>query len=273
MFKYTRASLDKIGEELKLISHLYTIIMQVIMLAYFTFALVLPKGYVAVNIIGIAVTAFYLGFYLITHYSEKKASDKSRLIVKKVVKYIKLTLSAFTLATVMYSAIMATSALDGAVTPFTLITTPIMIVVWVLQIAVELLTVYTTSRINIFTDGLKMDLEPVVNPAIKAENAFRRFFKEEEKSELSVDEKTRDELKKRAEEKSEAKKEETKEKWERRGEVLVERIKESGDALAEKLKDGGEAIADKLKNVFKKNGEGESDDSGDPKPEPKGEEE
>ena len=67
MFKYTRAAATKIKEDLSLLSHLYTVIMQVILLAYFIVALLLPKGYFTVNIIGIAVTAFYLVFYLISY--------------------------------------------------------------------------------------------------------------------------------------------------------------------------------------------------------------
>lgn len=257
MFKYTRAAADKIGAELNLLSHVFTIVMQAIMLVYFTFALILPKGYTTVNIIGIIVTAFYLIFYLITHRAESRAAQKRKKLVSKIVKFIKLSLSAFTLGTVMYSAIMATSALDGAVTPFTLITTPIMILVWVFQIAIELLKYYTTSRVNIFLDGLKMDIEPVVNPGIKAENLLRRFFKDEEKELLEVDDKTRQDLKARADAASEKKSAETLEKWERRGEVLVERIKE-----------GGEAIADRFKGIFKKSSEGVAEDSDNPKPEP-----
>lgn len=297
MLNHTHAALDKVSAELKLLAHVFTIVMQAIMLVYFIFALILPKGYTVVNIIGIAVTAFYLVFYLVTHSKESRDMQKSKKIVGKIVKFIKLSLSAFTLATVMYSAIMATSALDGAVTPFTLITTPLMILVWIMQIAIEAVSMYADSRFNLLKTGLYMDFEPVINPLSKVEGAIHRFFKEEEKERFEVDEKLRRELDKRADAISEQKKEEKKEMWERRGEVLVERIKESGDklkesgevlaerikegvkdgadklkesgeALADKLKKGGESFVDKVKTAITKTAQGESDDSNDPKPQP-----
>ena len=290
MLKHTRAAFDKVSEELRLLAHVFTVFMQAIMLAYFIFALILPKGYTVVNIIGIAVTAFYLVFYLVTHRIESRDMQKSKKIVGKIVKFIKLSLSAFTLATVMYSAIMATSALDGAVTPFTLITTPLLILVWIMQIAIEAVRMYAESRFNVMLTGLYMDFEPVIDPVRKVEGAIHRFFKEEEKARFEIDEKLRRELDEIAEVKAEQKKEERKEMWERRGEVLVERIKEgvkdgadkfkegfkdgaeklkeSGEALADKLKKGGESFVDKVKTAITKTAQGESDDSNDPKPQP-----
>jgi hypothetical protein len=225
MFKYTRAAATKIKEDLSLLSHLYTVIMQIILLAYFIVALLLPKGYFTVNIIGIAVTAFYLVFYLISYYSSDRIGAGHRRLVKTVVKIIKLSLSAFTLATILYSVLMASTAFTDGVTPFTLVTAPLMIIVWVLQVVVELIKYYATAKIELFVDGLRMDVEKVAEPITRIENKIHRFFGEKEKQTDSVDEKNREELMKRAKETSEAHKQAQKELWEHRGEVIKGKIK------------------------------------------------
>ena len=206
MLDHTRAALEKIKRDITVFSRVYTVVLQTVVLIYFTVALLLPKGYFAVNIVGVSVTLFYLVFYLVTIRSGGRAAAGRRRRVKRIVKLIKLSLSAFTLATIAYSVFIASSDGEG-VTPFTVVTLPILLIVWVLQIIIEVLKYYISAKLDLFVDGIRLDVESVSAPISEIKNRVHRFFDEKTAPPAQIDDKSRDILTERVRDKKEQRRE------------------------------------------------------------------
>ena len=67
-----------------------------------------------------------------------------------------------------------------------MVTTPLMIVLWVLQVIFEIVKVYVSIRVDLVLDGLAMDFEFVTKPFMKARNVLHDFIGEEREAETSV---------------------------------------------------------------------------------------
>lgn len=220
MLDHTRAALEKIRRDITVFSRIYTVVLQSVVLVYFTVALFLSKGYFAVNAVGVSVTLFYLVFYLVTLRSTGRAAAGRRRRVKRIVKLIKLSLSAFTLATILYSVFIASSVGEGGVAPFTVVTLPILLIVWVLQIIIEVLKYYVSAEIDLFVDGIKMDMESVSAPISEIKVRVRRFFGESAEPPAEIDEKSREILENDVKEAKALKKEQRKARRASRARVL-----------------------------------------------------
>ena len=203
MLDHTRAALEKIKRDITVFSRIYTVVLQSVVLIYFTAALLLHKGYFAVNAVGLSVTLFYLVFYLVTIRSSGRVALGRRRRVKRIVKLIKLSLSAFTLAAILYSVFTASFAEGEGVTPFTVVTLPILLIVWVLQLIIEVLKYYISAELDLFADGMKMDAEKVSAPINALKNRVHRFFDEKTAPPAEIDEKNREMLTERVNEKRE----------------------------------------------------------------------
>ena len=99
--------------------------------AYFIYALVTKTGNFIANIILASLFVGYTIFYFITRSMEMKTAKK---IVKRSYKWIKIVIKTFTLGAMIYGIYITTTN----VTPISIILATLMIILYVLQILLEL---------------------------------------------------------------------------------------------------------------------------------------
>ncbi|MBR7116125.1 MAG: hypothetical protein IKC87_00235 [Clostridia bacterium] len=209
MLKYTIAAYHRIVKDLGILANITTIVTQSFMILYLAYALIIGQGNRIINAILLVMTALNLVIHLITNGKRDKKSKTTKKISRTAYIVTKLTLNAVSLASVVYS-IYVNSA---DVTAFAMLTTPLMILLWIAQVAFELIKLYVTNRAALFLDGLKMDFEFVLKPIVKTKNFFKDLFGEEREDTEIVGEKNRRILTEQAGIEMEEKREENKAFW------------------------------------------------------------
>ena len=187
MLKYTVAAWNTIVNDMKLISKLATIIMQSFMIVYLTLGIIFTNGNVIVNSVLLGLTVVHFGLYLCTDGKKGETAKRVKGVSSKVYTYAKLMINAVSLASIIYSIYVS----PDIVSSITLVTTPLMIVLWVLQLLFELVKIYVERRATLFIDGIKMDFEVVIKPLTKARNLLHDFIGEEREAEDTVTESSR----------------------------------------------------------------------------------
>ena len=220
MLKYTVAACNKIVSDLKRLSHVFTVVVQSLMIVYMAYSAIVNNGSRAINIALGALTLVNLVVYLIFNRRNDKKSKRFKGAVSRGYIVFKLSLNAISLASVIYSIYVGASNVSG----LTLVITPLMIIMWVLQVLFQLAKAYAENRFALFVDGLKMDFEFVISPVKKVKNAVHDFFGEEREEESGVSEKNRAVLTHRAEEDGLVKKQKRREKLISRFNVIKKKL-------------------------------------------------
>lgn len=187
MLKYTIAAYRRIIKDLSILANITTIVTQSFMILYLAYALIIGQGNRIINAVLLGMTALNLIIHIITNGKSDKRAKTTKKVSHTAYIVIKLTLNAVSLASVVYS-IYVNSA---DVTAFAMLTTPLMILLWIAQVAFELIKLYVTNRAALFLDGLKMDFEFVLKPIVKTKNFFKDLFGEEREDTEIVGEKNR----------------------------------------------------------------------------------
>ena len=182
MLKYTMAAFNKTVKDLRLFAHIATIVMQSFMLAYLATAIIFENGNRIINAVLASLTVINFVIYLITYGKEDKKSKKVKGTSQKTYVYTKLFLNAISLASVIYSIYVSAENVTG----ITMVTAPIMIVLWIAQVALEVIKIYVSRCSALFLDGLEMDFEFVLKPMTKARNVLHDFIGEEREDEDNV---------------------------------------------------------------------------------------
>lgn len=176
MFKYTIASVNKIVGELRSLAHVMSVLTALFMILYLTVACILDIGYLALNIVLLALTVANFVTYLVVRYRSDRKVKRVGNRVNHACKISKIFLNLLSLATVVYTVAVN----PESVSTFRLVMLPLMIIMWVLQFALEVISLYIESRLALFVDGIQMDLEGIIKPALRVKNAVNTFIGEEE---------------------------------------------------------------------------------------------
>lgn len=179
MIKNTIASVSIIKRELSFFSFLANLISSIIMIGYLIFSMIMGRGVMGVNISLVALTVFNLAVYLITNSQEDKSAKKLRRRVKHFYRISKIVLNAIPLATVLYILAFTGEEIPRLET----VLLPLMIIMWLVQLSLEVATLYIRSRITLFTDAIRLDFEEAVRPLTRAKNAILGSDEEESESE------------------------------------------------------------------------------------------
>ena len=229
MLKYTVAAFSRIKRDLEILSKFAAILMQSFMTVYLTLAIVFDNGSRVINSILLGLTVVHFTLYLIFDGKKTKLAKKVKGYNSKIYTYSKLALNAVSLASVIYSIYVSPDVISS----ITMVTTPLMIVLWVLQVLFEVVKVYVSVRADLVLDGLAMDFEFATKPIVKARNVLHDFIGEEREPETSVSAENRRILTEQAEINEEEKK---KKKAERPKNILLRAFDEAKRRLMEKIK-------------------------------------
>lgn len=237
MFKYTRAAMNRIVSSIKTIAHVANITMQSLMIIYLAFSMIFERGSLLINGILLGLTAANLIFYLVTYAKEERGAKKLRRRVSRICIWAKLSINLVPLASICYSVYVGAPE----VTSFTLIVTPLMIILWVAQVVFNLARLYIEHSAALFMDGIEMDMQQIRQPLVSVKNRIHDFFDEEHETAENRDvsgrsrrilEAEADEMAAVREVKREAslseredRREYQRQKWARRGRVLGSKVR------------------------------------------------
>ena len=229
MLKYTIAAFTRIKRDLEILSKFAAILMQSFMTVYLTLAIIFDNGSRIINSVLLGLTVVHFCLYLIFDGRKTKLAKKVKGYSSKIYTYSKLALNAISLASVIYSIY----ASPHVISSITMVTTPLMIVLWVLQVLFEIVKVYVSIRADLVIDGLAMDFEFVTKPFMKARNVLHDFIGEEREAESSVSSENRRILTEQAGINDEEKK---KKKANKPKNIILRAIGEAKRRLMEKIK-------------------------------------
>lgn len=172
MFKYTRTAIDIIISDIKKFSTIFNYGSLIFTSAYFIYALVTKTGNFIANIILASLFVGYTIFYFITKSMEMKTAKK---IVKRSYKWIKIVIKTFTLGAMIYGIYITTTN----VTPISIILATLMIILYVLQILLELACEIVEDKKDLLVEAVAKDMEIVTKPVSAVGNFVKRIKGEE----------------------------------------------------------------------------------------------
>ena len=163
MFEYTKSAYKYVSRKIKIYLRLIRILLAIVTIAYFTYALITKIGNFYANIVLASIYLIYLLFQIITIKKDIKPIKRKVRIIYKI---IKLSINAFVLGSNIYS-IYVTS---HAVKPITIIMSTLMIIFWLIQVMLEIVIDIVLPKKDILIAGFYKDIYPYVQK-INAYNA------------------------------------------------------------------------------------------------------
>ena len=171
MLDYTVVAAKKTVDDIKRFAKIFAILTQALYIAYLVYALVIGAGFLPLNIALLAISVAYFVFYLLASGHSGKKIKGAKRSVGHTYKFIKISAASFNLAVLLYSI----WAFPEEVKPISIVFATLMTVVWVLQLAIEIVSIFAERRIALFIEALKADLEIVTKPLNTAQNFVRKI--------------------------------------------------------------------------------------------------
>lgn len=205
MFKYTKAGINIIINDIKNLSKILKYVTLIGTAIYYLIAIILNIGYLAVNII---LATLFTAYTIFDFLTDKNKNKKTRKIVGRSYTWISIGLRAFTLCATLYGMYLGTSNTSA----ISIILTTLIIILWVLEVLFEVIAQYITDKAKLIMTGFQKDTEFITK--------VKNFFKSgENKAELISDDDENiiileKQLEKQEEEKIKQKEEEKKRKEE-----------------------------------------------------------
>lgn len=191
MLNYTKAVIHDTIKDLKRFFFILSLIMQVAYIVYLTYALISKIGNIYVNISLLVLTFAYLVFFIIMYGKKSKA----KRYVRRAYKWSKLTINAFTLGVAVYGIYLTFNNAN----PLTIVLTAVMVILWILQVLLEIVIYYFENRKDLLISSLELDFEFITKPANTVSNIVRKISGKETIERSTVPEKIKRSLDKMAE--------------------------------------------------------------------------
>ena len=170
MFKYTKEALSMLKEDFKKYLRSFKIASLIFTTAYFIYAIISQTGIFAVNIVLATLFVLYTVFELCTINRDIKIAKR---IVKRTYNWIKISIRAVTLGSMLYGIYTATTNVSAIST----IIATLMIIMWVFQILLEIIVEIIENKIDLLDKAFKQDIEDIKKSALKPVTAVKNTFK------------------------------------------------------------------------------------------------
>lgn len=166
MVKYTKAAIDLTLKDLRLFYNIFKYTFMLLTAGYFAYAIATGLGNLVVNIILLSVVGVYFILDLVV------TATSARRIIRHGYRWVRLTLTAFTLGTTIYGVYEATTN----ITPLSIILLTLMIVLWVVQFIFELITIMFEQKRDLILEAIEMDINEAKGIYQKPVSAVKKFF-------------------------------------------------------------------------------------------------
>ncbi|MBQ8178634.1 MAG: hypothetical protein IJ033_05515 [Clostridia bacterium] len=154
MFDNTKAAWLKLKRFLNAITWVFNYGMNALMIVYLSLALEFEIGNFIANAILLPATIAIFIITIILGKVEKKPTRRKLRATKKVLRWSKLAVNAFSLGVTLYGMFIAASM----VSPISIILTTLLIIMWIIKVLIELLTEVFEHFMKIFTESIAKDI-------------------------------------------------------------------------------------------------------------------
>lgn len=152
MFKYTRATINKLVQDIRRFARIFQNASLVLTSAYFIFALVSKTGNFYANV---ALAILFVAYTIFEIATRGKGLKRARKNVKKGYKWTKLGIKALTLGAMLYGIYTATIS----TTPMSIILATLMIILWILQFFLALICEVIESKYHMLMVAFNEDVK------------------------------------------------------------------------------------------------------------------
>ena len=177
MIKYTKAAIDVVIRDIKILSNILKYLTLILSLAYYIYALIAQIGNSVVNIVLISLIGCFLIFELITIKID--INKVAKRIIRRIYRWSKLVIKGSVLATTLYSLYLTSVTTNGLTIVLSTLTT----IFFVIQLIVELLRFLFERYKDLLLDAVKQDIdnfkENASKPVENIVNVTRKIFRKE----------------------------------------------------------------------------------------------
>lgn len=155
LFGHTINALNKTVDDFKKASLAFRIATLLISAGYFIYAIVTETGILWANSLSLAILVAYNVFELVADKLELAKTAKKA--VKHAYKWLKIVIKSFTLVVMLYGIYVAADSVNG----IRIILATLMIIMWVLQVLIEIVSIVAERRIKYIIQEFQKDYEPI----------------------------------------------------------------------------------------------------------------
>lgn len=168
VFPYTREAIEIVLKSLKKYGVFFKYGSLIFATIYFTFVLITKTGNFYINIILAALFGLYTLFEFITRdFSRLKLT---RRVIKKSYKGLRYSIRFFALGAMIYGVYMVATN----VTLISVVLATLMIVMWILQIFIEVVVTVIEDKLDLILAGVDIDVENYTRPITAVTNVIKK---------------------------------------------------------------------------------------------------
>ncbi len=167
MFKYTRAAIDIVIEDIRRCCNIFKYTSIILTFIYLGYAIYSKSGNFIVNVILLSTLAIYFLFDLFTRNKDNKQLKK---IVRRSYKIIKYSMKTFTIGVMVYGIYTASTN----VTPISIVLTTLMIIMWAIQLLFEMVVEIFEDKKDLIVAGLGKDIDNLKRPVTTVSNFIKK---------------------------------------------------------------------------------------------------
>lgn len=165
-FPNTLEATKKSLKDIKNLVFLFQLFTALVSIGYFIYALVVGTGLLWANALSLSlIVVFNIVRFTTREVPEKKSNKKT---LKKVYRWVHIAIRAFTLAVMLYGIYAATSSnQDQHMFALTIIYASIMVMLWIIQIVIEVALDIADAKMEYITKEFNKDMEPIMKDHVE----------------------------------------------------------------------------------------------------------
>ncbi len=169
MFDNTKLVFNKMLADIKRIGFAFSLVTNLINIFYLIYACFTRRGILWVNIVLLAITVGYFIVFVATYYNKSKIAKQVKLRARRITKWSKIAIKAFTLFVAIYGIYSAAENVSF----FSVLLVAFMVIGWVFQVVTEILIYVIRKQKELLLTALQKDIEPF----LKVRDAVVKPFK------------------------------------------------------------------------------------------------
>lgn len=172
MFKYTKAAVDIIVNDVRRYCNIFKYGTMIFTLVYFIYSIYIENGNLVANIVLLSLFSLYAILDLVTGKKDYKLFKR---FIWKSYKGLKITTKAFSLGVMIYGIYIAASNIS----PISIILVTLMIIMWVLEILFEIVISIFEDKKDLLVAGWNKDIDNLKKPVTTVNNFIKKVKGEE----------------------------------------------------------------------------------------------
>lgn len=170
MLDYTRIAINKTVTDLKRLAFWFTVIMQIMMIGFPIYSIVVKSGVLYLNILLSLLALAFLVFYILQNKGVKisKEQTKQTKTAYKVVKYIN---KIYSVGISVYGVYVATEH----TTLVSIVYVGVMVIGLLLGLVLDLVISFLANKVEFIVTAIEADIEEAKRPIDKVQGVFDRI--------------------------------------------------------------------------------------------------